>query len=136
MSNLAVAKLNGRIVGGCMYIWNKEVADVFILSGDSDYYDYGVNHAITAFSTRYFHKISIRWFNWQSSKKRNDGVYIFKKQWGSTEIPYQFLTWTFPGFETLFSADIQKVYIAYQWHYVAPFDAIRKRLYNGIFHKS
>lgn len=134
MGGLAVTKINDKIVGGCLYIWDKDVADAFIMSGDSDYLYHGINHAVTDFALRDFQKRGIRFFNWQSCN-RNSGVYDFKVKWGSKEIDYQVLTWTFPGFEKVFEVGAQKVADEYPWHYVAPFDAIANQCSHGVFSK-
>lgn len=131
---LAIARIDERIVGGCFYIWNRNVADAFIISSDSDYFDCGINYAVTDFAVRYFHDKEIRWFNWQSCK-RNSSVYAFKEQWGSQELNYQFLTWTFSGFQRVLLEDIDKVSKVYPGHYVAPFEAIKKKVVNGTFEK-
>lgn len=134
MGGLAVAKIDKRVVGGCFYIWHRDVADAFIMSSDSDCFDCGVNYAVTYFAVRYFRKRGVKWFNWQSCKK-NSGVYLFKKRWGSREFPYQFLTWTYPGFEEVFKVEVEDTIKWYQWHYIAPFEAIRKKITNGVFDK-
>jgi hypothetical protein len=131
---LAVIKIKDQIIGGCLYIWNKETADAFIMSGDSDYFEYGINHAVTDFALRYFRKHGLKWFNWQSSR-RSSGVYTFKERWGSQERGYQFLTWTFPGFENVFAKGADEISKSYEWHYVAPFEAIKKKMTQGVFDK-
>jgi hypothetical protein len=95
----------------------------------------GVNYAVTDFALRHFAKSGKRWFNFQSSNK-GSGVYEFKKRWGSKDLYHQFLTWSFPGFEKIFTEGIDNIAKAYQWHYVAPFEAIEKRLSNGSFEKT
>lgn len=135
MGGLALTKIDGRIVGGSIYMWNKEVADAFMPSGETKYLKYGINYAVNDFAIRYFKKFGIRWFNWQSSN-RDSGVYDFKNRWGSKERYYQFLTWTFHGFEKVFDAGTERVSKAYRWHYVAPFEAISKRLPSGEFEKT
>jgi len=134
MSGLVIAKMANKIIGGCIFIWNKEVADAFILSSDSQYMDYGINHAITDFAVRYFHDRGMRWFNWQGCK-RDSGVYRFKQSWGSEERSYEFLTWTFDGFKKIFSYSFEDITRAYQWHYLAPFEAIKSKLLNGNYNK-
>ena len=134
MAGLVVAKLNNRIAGGCIFVWNKEVADAYILSSDSDYTEYGINHAITDFAVRYFHEKGFRWFNWQGCK-RDSGVYRFKQSWGGMEKSYQFLTWTFDGFQNIFSYNFEDIPREYKWHYVAPFEAIKNKAQKGIFNK-
>lgn len=134
MGGLAIIKIKEQIIGGCFYVWNKKMVDAYIMSGDSDYFEYGINHAVTDFALRYFRKHGLKWFNWQSGP-RSSGVYDFKKRWGSKEREYQFLTWTFPGFEKVFAEGVEAVSKSYQWHYVAPFEAIEKKMTQGVFNK-
>ncbi|MFA5089618.1 MAG: GNAT family N-acetyltransferase [Candidatus Omnitrophota bacterium] len=134
MANLAVIRKDADIIGGCIYIWNREIMDVFILSSETELMKYGGNYALTDFAIRYFYKNGIRWFNWQSSNP-NSGVYAFKNRWGSSEMPYSFLTWTFPGFAKILSTPLEEVLKAYPWHYIAPYDAIRDQATNGVFKK-
>lgn len=134
-AGLAIARQDRKIVGGCLFIWAHEIVDVFIMSSDSEYMPQGVNYALTAFAIRHFESSGFRWFNWQSSK-RGSGVYVFKQQWGSEERPYSFLTWTNPGFQALLGTPRDVLAEKYPWHYVAPFEAIEKRLTHGTFEKT
>ncbi|MHC4322417.1 MAG: hypothetical protein ACYST3_09105 [Planctomycetota bacterium] len=134
MGGLAVIQRKDKIIGGCMYIWNKLTVDAFIMSSDSDYFEYGINHAVTDFAVKYFKEQGLKFFNWQSCD-RSSGVYEFKKRWGSFEKDYEFLTWTFPGFERVFAEGKDSVFKAYRWHYLAPYDAIEKRMTHGVFEK-
>ena len=131
---LVVAKLNDKIVGGCFFIWNKEIVDAFILSTDSEYFHLGVNHSIIDFALRYFSRNGFAWFNWQSCKK-GSGVYNFKKRWGSHERQYSFLTWRLEEFAKVFEVTVEDVRKIFNWHYIAPFDALNKNLMQGVFNK-
>lgn len=135
LGNLAVAKMKETVIGGCAYIWNKEVVDAYMPSGDSNYLKYGINYVAIDFGLRQFAKQGFKWFNWQSCS-RNSGVYDFKKRWGSVEKTYKFLTWTFAGFEKVLEAGKDRISKAYQWHYLAPFEAIENRLTHGEFEKN
>jgi hypothetical protein len=133
-AGLAVAWVDNKIVGGCIFIWNSKIVDAYILSSDSSYIDMGINHAITDFAARYFYSQGLRWFNWQGCK-RNSGVYRFKQSWGGEETSYQFLTWRMDGFEKIFPYTLDKIAEEYKWHYVAPFDAIKNKDQQGNYCK-
>ncbi len=134
MGGLAIVRCGERVVGGCFYIWNKVVADAFIMSGDSAYFEHGINHIVTDFALREFRAKGLRVFNWQSCK-RPSGVYDFKVRWGSKEYDYAFLSWTLPGFEKVLDAGVKEVSKGYPWHYVAPFEAIERGFKSGVFDK-
>ena len=132
--DLALVKQKGRIIGGCIFVWHKKIVDAFIMSSESDYMIYGINHALTDFAIKYFRSKGMQWFNWQSCKK-NSGVYDFKKRWGSREMEYEFLTWTFEGFDKVFETPIEKLAEEYKWHYLAPFEALKRREKTGVYLK-
>lgn len=135
MAALAVARLSGRLIGGCIFLWNRSVADAFIMSSDTAFLDSGVNYALAYFALKDFRRRGIGWFNWQSSATRSSGVYTFKQRWGSVERPYSYLTWVFPGFGALLGVPEASIRAGYPWHYVAPFAAIVAGLTSGEFEK-
>src|SRR6266850_1533999 len=63
----------------------------------------------------------VRYMNWQSSPRRGDGVYRFKKQWGSEERPYYFVTKVYCAPEKILSIGAEGIRRAYPGHYVVPF---------------
>ncbi len=134
-AGLAIARIGSRLLGGAIFIWHRWVADAFIMSSDSEYLSQGVNYALTAFAARDLHARGARWLNWQSSASRSSGVYAFKERWHSSEHRYSFLTWTFPGFETLLAQPLPALRAAYPWHYVAPFPALQSRATSGVYEK-
>jgi hypothetical protein len=132
--SLLIIKKDDEIVGGCIYIWHKEIADVFILSSNSSFLNFGINHAVTEYSVKMLKSKGIKWYNWQSSP-RNSGVYEFKEKWGSIEKPYYFLTWKLEGFDRMYQYPVQEIKEAYKWHYLAPFQALTGKLVKGEFKK-
>lgn len=133
-AGLLIARRNTELIGGCVYVWSKKVVDVFMLSSRSEFLDSGVNYAISAAAIQHFERRRFEWFNWQSSQ-RNSGVYDFKKQWGSEEYPYWFLTWTYPGFEPILERSVTETAAFFPWHYLAPYEALNERKAGGFFKK-
>jgi hypothetical protein len=134
MGGLIVAVQNNRIKGGFINIWNTVVADAFMMSSSGEALKDGANWAMTEYSIRKMAQSSRQWYNFQSSG-RNSGVYDFKRRFGAKEIEYCFLTWTLPGFESIIKAGADEISKHYQWHYAAPFAAIKAGLKEGVFVK-
>lgn len=132
---LLLARIGGEVIGGVLLIWDKIMADFFMMSSDSNHLSKGVNYLLTEEAIRIFKEKGIPWLNWQSCR-RGSGVYEFKERWGSREHSYQFLTWTFAGFKSLFSLPAREVSENFRWHYIAPFEALEKKMKRGVFEKS
>ncbi|WP_096704573.1 GNAT family N-acetyltransferase [Magnetospirillum sp. 15-1] len=118
---LVLAAAGEQIVGGCLFVHNRIVGDVFIMSMDSDFADAGTNYFLVEQGLLEFHRRGVKIMNWQSSSSRASGVYAFKKQWGSEEYPYRFYTRIFR--DVSFFRDMGSVQMArfYPGHYVVPF---------------
>lgn len=133
-AGLLVVEKDGVIIGGVILIWNRAIADVFIMSTSSESLELGANYLLTEFFLKEFKEMHLRWVNWQSCP-RNSGVYEFKVRWGSVEVPYAYLTWTLPGIENIFKRDLEIIVDQYRWHYVLPFEAIKKQEMTGVYSK-
>lgn len=134
IGDLAVAKYQGRVIGGCFYIWHKNIVDYFILSSDSKFFDYRVNYRLVDYGIRIFREKGMQMFNWQSSKP-DSSVYDFKKRWGSRKFSYSLITWIGEGFSRLFEWNLADIRKNFQWHYVAPFAALQDKALSGTYRK-
>ncbi len=111
----------GTLIGGCLYIFHRDILDVYMLSCDSDYQKISPATHLTNHTIRWAKENGFRVYNFQSSKRKGDGVYQFKAQWGAKEVPYFFLTKTFRPLGKLIGKPLSDIRRAYQWHYLAPF---------------
>jgi hypothetical protein len=134
-SGLIVVEKQGEVIGGVILVWHRLVADVFIMSTAAEGLKLGANYLLTEFLLREFYERGFEFVNWQSCR-RNSGVYGFKERWGSVEVPYTFLTWTFPGIETVLEKNLEAISREYLWHYVLPFEAVQKQETTGVYAKS
>jgi hypothetical protein len=127
-------KYQGKVIGGMINIWQKHIADYFIMSNDSNYMSLGISQGVFNFSILRLLKKGIEIFNLQSCQK-NSGVYTFKERMGGIELPFEILTWTFGAFPNIFKISIQDIAKEYQYHYIAPFEALSSKLMSGTFFK-
>src|SRR5205807_2201047 len=125
-----------EIAAGCLFVHHRDVCDAFIMSMDSAYSAKAPNYLLMeeAFFTMW--RRGIRYMNWQSSPRRGDGVYNFKKQWGSEERPYHFLTKIYCRPETILSLGAEGIRRAYRGHYVVPFGVFESGFEQRRFRKS
>jgi hypothetical protein len=112
-----------RVVAGCLYIFHRDIMDVYMLSSDATYNSLSPATYLTHHTILWAKKHGITRYNFQSSKKRGDGVYTFKTQWGAKEARYYFLTKTFTNMPTFLKRPLGTIRKAYTWHYVLPFSA-------------
>jgi hypothetical protein len=120
-AELILLEHEGRIASGCMYIFHRNIMDVFMISMDSQYANKGVNYILTDYSLRYANQHGIKLYNWQSSQSKESGVYEFKKQWGSVDSHYYFVTKLFCQPERIEKIGMDNLRTQYKGHYVVPF---------------
>lgn len=80
------------VIGGVFIIIGKNIADYGTSVFDMNY---GFLYPTTHLLNQYFNKMNddgVRYFNWQSSPARNDGVYNYKKRWGAKEYEHYYFS--------------------------------------------
>lgn len=121
-ARIMLVKLGDAILSGCVHIYHRRVADVFMLSMDSACPELCPNFLNTDYSIDWMRRQGIEIYNWQSSESRQSGVYAYKRRWGSLECPYFFVTKLYGGgVEEIRRIGMEKIRRDYQGHYVVPF---------------
>jgi hypothetical protein len=110
-----------KIIAGGIFIHNKYTMDVYMLSFDNSYSQFKPNYIIIDEIIEIAGKKKINFFNWQSSAKRNDGVYEFKRQWGSKEMKYYYLTKLYCSPEDIKIIGKNNIKTKYKNHFLLPF---------------
>ena len=118
---LQLVMLEEEIAAGCLFIQHREICDAFIMSMNSALGDKAPNYLLVEQALFTMSRRGIRCMNWQSSPRRGDGVYNFKKQWGSEERPYYFVTKLYCPPERILSLGVDGARRGYPGHYVVPF---------------
>jgi hypothetical protein len=119
-----VVEKDSRITGGCIFVHHSEIADVFILSTSPLARKDGANYLLIKESLCRLEARGAKILNWQSSPRRGDGVYKFKRQWGSEERLYYFVTKLYRDPAELVAFGADRIRACYPGHYVVPFGAI------------
>ncbi len=133
---LLLAKKGGRVISGGLYVRHRSVMDVFMLCMDSEYADQGPNFLNTEQSLLMAHRMGVQRYNWQSSPGRESGVYQHKKQWGSREATYYFVTKLFCEPERIRKIGLDALKSKYTGHYVVPYAAFQEGFDKNDFRKA
>lgn len=123
-ARLVIVAAGDEIASGCFYVYHKDVMDVYILSVNPHFLEKSPNFANTEYSLLWAGSMGCRIYNWQSSPHRASGVYQYKRQWGSIESPYYYVTKLFCEPDRLRRLGPAAIRQGYPWHYVAPFAAL------------
>ncbi|MEI8175722.1 MAG: GNAT family N-acetyltransferase [Candidatus Omnitrophota bacterium] len=121
---LILVTKDGHIASGGIYIWHREVIDLFIISMDSALSAGSPNYLSTERSILLAAAQGARYYNWQSSENRTGGVYQYKKKWGARERPYYFVTKFLGSPERIGRLTPALARAEYPAHYLAPFAAL------------
>jgi CelD/BcsL family acetyltransferase involved in cellulose biosynthesis len=120
-AHVVVVMAGGDIASAMWLVRHRDVVDAFIVSMDSRYGALAPNWLAAARAVQWARETGARIFNWQSSPTRGDGVYAFKRQWGSLDVPYCFVTRLFVPPEDVLTWGLDDVAAAYPRHFVVPF---------------
>jgi hypothetical protein len=120
-AHLLLVKKDAQIASGCIYIYHRNVLDVFLLSVNTQFLDAAPNFYNTEQSLLWAGSQGIHQYNWQSSPRRGTGVFRYKEQWGSLDLPYYFITKRFCSAERLREIGLENVKSEYPYHYVVPY---------------
>jgi len=114
-----------KIISGGIFIFNKRIMDVYMMSIESEHAKYRPNYLIVDHMLRRSRENGISIFNWQSSDVRDSGVYKWKEQWGSREGISLYLTKILGSISEWRKLDYHALKEAYKWHYVLPFNLLK-----------
>lgn len=136
-AQLVLLKMNDQVVSGGFYVYHRRIMDVFMLSFDSAWEKLAPNFLNTDYSIDWAKGQGLQVYNWQSSADKRCGVYEYKRQWGSIDRPYYFVTRVTGDRSRLRSLGVNGLRRHYPWHYVAPFGVFetgfeQKRFQKGL----
>lgn len=118
---LYVAKLNGELLGGTLFLIGRGVVDYFATAFNSESMKLYPGMLLLNHAFEHFMAGGIEYFNWQSSPSRDSGVYAYKKRWGAQEGTYPILTRILGDTGPILAQPLDKVRLAYNGHFVLPY---------------
>lgn len=125
-----------KILSWAVYIGHKDYLDAVRISVDPDAPDVAANYLLVDQSLRKAKALGFKVFNWQSSPSRDSGVYRFKKQWGSLEKEYFFLTKLLVAPEKIGAIGLTGLKSMYPLRFIVPYAAFREgQLLPGDYEK-
>lgn len=123
---LLLARDGNRLAAGSLYVHHQKVMDVFAISMDTAYQEHAPNALLADHSQAWATRAGLAVYNWQSSPSRASGVYAYKRQWGSREALYHFVTLVLGPADRIAQLGMEGLRNAYPSHYVAPFGVFEK----------
>ena len=121
---------SGEMVAGGAYLYHGSVMDSLMPSVRTRFAKLAPNYWLALYSIRWAWKRGLRYYNWQPSPPAG-GVYRFKRQWGSRDVPYYYLTRITGKIEPFLQSSVAEIRAAYPWHYVLPYDQISSASSSG-----
>ncbi len=115
---------NQKMVASCLFLTSHSTIDVYMLCMDTDFRQLRPNFAITKYLLEWAYDNKISLFNWMSSPSKNTGVYNWKKQWGSHERTFQYLTKVTGDISSWRKLNLRELANAYRFHYLLPFNLL------------
>ena len=115
----------GQMLSGGVYLFNRKEMDAFMISANSDFRKLRPNYLTTFNLLEWANATGIAIFNWMSSSRRNDGVYLWKKKWGSNERTFLYLTKVLSDISEWKEMDYHELKKAYSFHYLLPFNLLK-----------
>jgi hypothetical protein len=134
-ARLWLVRQGREIASGCLFVFHRQVMDVYMLSASPAHLERGPNFLNTEQSLLWASARGVTIYNWQSSPGRDSGVYRYKAQWGSIEAPYSFVTRRLCPPERLRRIGREGARRDYRAHYVAPFPVLDTGVAHGRFGK-
>jgi hypothetical protein len=135
LSFLQLVMAGDEVAAGCLFIVHRDICDVFAVSMDSRYAANAPNYLAVKAALLEMARRGVKMMNWQSSPRRGDGVYKFKRQWGSEERLYYFVTKTFRPHMEILGIGLEGCQRYYANHYLVPFGVFQTGAIAGTFAK-
>ena len=121
---LYVARYKGEPVAALLLFYYNDIVEYFTPVVVEEY------RSLQPLSLLIFHamcdsaKSGSRWWNWGGTWHSQDGVYRFKKRWGTEDKPYYYhITVNDPQ---ILNCSKEELLSSFQYFYVAPFTALQK----------
>jgi len=113
----------GEMIGGGFYLFHGRVIDAFMTALRDEHARLAPNHLLGAHTIAWAKRRGLRFYNWEPSPP-SGGVDRFKRQWGSRDMAYHYLTRITGDAEALLRSTPEEISRSYPRHYVLPFDRI------------
>jgi hypothetical protein len=118
-----VRTASGEMAAGGLYLHGGRVVDAFMPSICSKHANLRPGHLLAWHSIRWARRRGYAFYNWQASPP-GGGVHRFKRQWGSREFPYCYLTRVTGDAAPYLEASAADLAAGYPRHFVLPFDVV------------
>jgi hypothetical protein len=121
-AQLDLAYKDEELLGGTLFLIGRGIADYFSTAFKTESMNLYPGTLILHDALYRFIELGVKRFNWQSSPRRDGGVYKFKQRWGALEGEYLILTKVLGDAKVFTSRALSEIREAYGLHFVLPYD--------------
>jgi hypothetical protein len=116
-------RATGELAGGGFYVHHGAVMDAFMPSVPAGPARLGAGFLLAWHTIRWAQRRGLRFYNWQASPPES-GTARFKRQWGSDDLRYAYLTRVTGDAGPFLRGGVRAIREGYAWHYALPFDRV------------
>lgn len=120
------AILDGKIIGGGLYLKQKNSLDNFMRVIDTDYLYTQAGTALDYYSIVEAKKMNVKYYNWQSCDKIGSSIYKYKEEWGSKLDYHHYITKIVGDISLIKNTSINDIKRKYKGLYVMPYEIFSK----------
>lgn len=117
-----VAKKDGQLIAALLLFYFNKTVEYFVPVVKAEYRNSQPLSLLIFEAMKDCISKGYKWWNWGGTRATLNGVYNFKKRWGTKDKPYYFYTKIFNA--TVLKKTKEQLMEAYPYFYVAPFDKL------------
>ena len=118
------AMLGDLLVAGLLVVFSPSTMSYYLPCSAAEYRSHQPGSLLIDRAIKDARSRGIRFWNWESSPRRDSGVYAFKEKWGSREDSYRVYCKTFQSEEKLRAIGKERLANEFPYYYVWPFDRL------------
>ena len=116
-----VAEREGRAVAALLVTYFNKTVDYLIPALDVDYRNYQPMNLLIYEAMKDASQKGCRYWNWGGTAASANGVYHFKKRWGSEECQYYYYTRVYKDISKVLALSEEALLKEYPYFYIFPF---------------
>lgn len=123
--NLLLARKDGKIIGGLLLFYYKNMVEYFTPAFDLNYSSLQPNSLLIYEGMKEMLRKGYRIWNFGGTGWSQDLLHLFKRSWGAKDYPYHLLVNTYNGIERVKTLTVEEIRSEYPWFYVIPFTELK-----------
>lgn len=119
---MVYTKLDGKIIGGGLFLNQGISFDNFMRVVDSEYFYTQAGNLIDEWSIEYAQNAGLKYYNWQSCDEIGSTIYKYKEDWGSKLDYHYYLTKIVGDVSSFKKTQLKTIKEEYKGIYVMPYE--------------